>query len=99
MSGEAAVDNRTVQATATLCDQLQNEIVMSGVRCAMHGTHIGMGRFGFSKVNIVKRDIICFIPHIVDDDPLGQLKSFIVSSINFKLVKKYKEHIFHLSFI
>ena len=29
------------------------------------------------------RDIICFIPHIVDDDPLGQLTSFIVSSINW----------------
>ena len=32
-------------------------------------------------MNIVKRDIICFIPHIVDDDPLGQLKSFIVRDL------------------
>ena len=30
----------------------------------------------------------CREEYIVDEDPLGQLTSFIVSSINFKLVKK-----------
>ena len=57
---------------------------------------------GFNQFNIIKRYIICFIPHIAVDepitrlknepglgpfDPLRQLKNFIVSSINFKLVK------------